>query len=209
MDKRVIVFQGDSITDAGRSREHDAALGQGYPTFVAGRLGAREPNAYQIYNRGISGNRVVDLYARWKRDCLNLRPDVISILIGVNDVWHEIGNHDGVEAPKFERVYDMLLEETRAALPNARIIVLEPFVLKACATEAAWRLFEAEVALRAGAARRVAHKYGADFLPLQAMFDECLRRAPAECWLSDGVHPALAGHQLIADRWLECFDLAK
>jgi lysophospholipase L1-like esterase len=202
MSIKTILFQGDSITDAGRSYTDDAGLGSGYPLFVAGRLGMDSPGQWRVINRGISGNRVVDLYARWKIDCLNLKPDVISILIGINDVWHELGSKNGVEADKFERIYGMLLEETVAILPDTRLMVLEPFVLSSAATEAQWAYFHEETALRAKAARMVADEYGAVFVSLQDAFDDAAKLAPAAHWLSDGVHPTPAGHQLIADCWL-------
>lgn len=197
-----ILFQGDSITDAGRSRTDDKGLGGGYPLLVASRLGRDYGEHYDVINRGISGNRVVDLYARWKIDCLNLKPDIISILIGVNDVWHELGSQNGVEAPKFERIYTMLLEETRQALPNVKILVLEPFVLPGRATREQWDAFDREVTLRAQAARRVAQTAGAQFVALQKPFEDACEHAPGDHWLADGVHPTPAGHQLIADIWV-------
>ena len=202
---QLILFQGDSITDAGRSRTDDYNLGAGYPVLLSARLGRDYGTKYSIINRGISGNRVVDLYARWKIDCINLAPDIISILIGVNDVWHELMNKNGVDAAKFERVYNMLLEETREALPHTRIMVLEPFVLLGHNTQEHWDYFRDEVTLRAQAARRVAKNAGATFVPLQDVLEEAATKAPAEHWLSDGVHPTPAGHQLIADAWMQAF----
>lgn len=202
----IILFQGDSITDAGRSRTDDRGLGGGYPLLVAARLGRDHGQQYEVINRGISGNRVVDLYARWKIDCINLRPDILSILIGVNDVWHELGSQNGVEAPKYERIYNMLLEETRAALPNVHIMVLEPFVLPGAATKEQWEAFDKEVGLRAQAARRVAEAAGAQFVPLQKAFEDACGLAPAHHWLADGVHPTPAGHQLIADIWVRALN---
>ena len=111
--EKIILFQGDSITDCGRSREVDYAMGNGYATFVGGALSAAEPYAYKFYNRGISGNRVVDLYARMKIDMINLKPDYMSILIGINDVWHELDSKNGVDAAKFEMVYDLMVSELK------------------------------------------------------------------------------------------------
>lgn len=206
IQKTRILFQGDSITDAGRARECDDHLGNGYPAFVAGNLGVDYPGKYSILNRGVSGDRVVDLYARWKIDCINLVPDVLSILIGVNDVWHEVDLENGVEAPKFERVLTMLLEETSEKLPDTKLILLEPFVLKGCATVDHWEIFQSEVALRAEAVKRVAHAFGATFVPLQEKFNKaCSEEAPESYWLADGVHPTAAGHTLIACEWLTAF----
>ena len=210
--KMVVLFQGDSITDAWRSRENgiEHNRGSGYPTMVSAVLGLREPNTYICLNRGNSGDRVVDLYARWKRDCLNLKPDVLSILIGVNDVWHEFDYHNGVEAEKFELVYNLLLEETRRKLPGIRLMILEPFALKASDTEEQWEEFSREVHLRAEAARRVAEANGAVFVPLQKVLDDaCADGTPASEWLRDGVHPTAAGHALITREWLKAFDSMK
>ena len=132
-----ILFYGDSITDAMRNREDLNAisgLGVGYVRSVADKLIGENPNKYKIINTGISGNRIVDLYARIKCDCWNHEPDLISILIGINDIWHELGKHNGVELDRFEKVYRMLIEDTLKRLPNVKIMLLEPFVLEGLRT---------------------------------------------------------------------------
>ena len=202
---KTILFQGDSITDAGRSWEDDSNLGLGYPTLVKAELGFDCPGQYAFYNRGISGNRVVDLYARIKADIINLKPDIISILIGVNDVWHEIGGHNGVEAEKYYRIYAMLVEEIQGALPESKIMVLEPFVLKASATEADWGYFYSEVQKRAQMAREIAEEYHLTFVPLQEKLDQATAVCPADYWLFDGVHPTTTGHELIKREWIKYF----
>ena len=197
-----IVFQGDSITDARRARDVEEYLGSGYPTMVAGDLGVKYPGVYSCVNRGVSGNRIVDVYARIKIDCWNLEPDILSLLIGINDVWHEVGdNHNGVDAKRYEKMYRILVEDTVERFPKIKIMVLEPFVLPGTATEAKWDEFHGEVLLRAAAAKRVAADYGLIFVPLQGMFDEACKTAPADYWLGDGVHPTPFGHRLIADAW--------
>lgn len=214
--EKVILFQGDSITDCGRSRELDRAMGNGYATFVGGALGAKEPYAYKFYNRGISGNRVVDLYARIRKDMINLKPDYMSILIGINDVWHEYSQQNGVDAEKFEMVYDLLIKELKRDLPELKIMILEPFVLPGSATEnteehpGRWEYFRSETDLRRAAAKRIAEKHGLVFVPLQEMFDKVNADAPAMgYWLVDGVHPTYAGHELIKKEWLKAFELLK
>lgn len=208
---QLILFQGDSITDALRSRDNDHFTGNGYPTLVKAKLGFEEPGKYTFLNRGISGNRVVDLYARIKIDLINLKPDVLSILIGVNDVWHEEEIKNGVGAAKFERIYDMLLDEVQETLPGVRILILEPFVLQGTATEntpehpTRWEYFRDETPLRAAAAKRVAEKHGAAFIPLQHLFEEACKLADPAYWLRDGVHPTAMGHELIAREWLKTF----
>lgn len=206
-EKIKILFQGDSITDAGRVRNNDDNYGTGYPNMVAGVLGLQAPGKYDFLNRGVSGDRVVDLYARWKRDCLNWKPDVLSILIGVNDVWHEISDSNGVEAEKYEFMYDALLKETVCKLPKVKLIILEPFVLPGTATQEYWEYFAAEVTKRAAAAKRMAQKYGAAFVQTQSLFDQsCTEAIGPESWLVDGVHPTAAGHALLAREWLRAFE---
>ena len=209
--KKIIVFQGDSITDTGRNREDANDAGAGYPLLVKAELGFDYPERYGFFNRGISGNRVVDLYARIKKDIINLKPDYLSILIGVNDVWHEIGSQNGVEAPKYEKIFNMLIEEIKEALPEIKIMILEPFVLEASATEnnkenpERWPIFRKEVALRAAAAKRVAARHGLPFIELQSKLNEVSAHTENAYWLSDGVHPTAMGHELIAKEWLKAF----
>ena len=201
-----ILFQGDSITDVGRVRENEAHMGGGYPLFVKAKLGFENPGKYEFINRGISGNRVVDLYARIKNDIINLKPDVMSILIGVNDVWHEFSRQNGIDADKFYKIYDMLIEEVKEALPEIKIIMLEPFVLKGPATEEKWATFRSETELRAKSVKEVSEKYNLSFVPLQDKFDELPKNTETTYWLADGVHPTAAGHGVIAKALSEEFD---
>ena len=156
-----IVFFGDSITDMNRQRESEDgsvySYGVGYTNFVVGELTCQDPTKYQCINRGISGNRVVDLYARVKSDVWNLKPDVLSILIGVNDVWHEICFQNGVEIDRWERIYRTMIEETRQRLPDIKIMILEPFILEGEATdgEERWAKFQ-EVKEYAKVAKKIA-----------------------------------------------------
>lgn len=203
---KTILLQGDSITDVGRSRDKDYYVGMGYPILVKGELEFDYPNQYVVLNRGISGDRVVDLYARVKADILNLRPDILSILIGVNDVWHEIDHQNGVSSDKYFNVYSMLIEEIKEALPDVKIMILEPFVLKASATEERFEEFRTEVEKRAKKAKEIAEKYDLVFVPLQDKFDESTKLAPADYWLRDGVHPTTAGHELIKREWIQAFN---
>lgn len=202
-----ILFQGDSITDCGRDWNNDTQLGRGYAHLVEAELGYREPGMHTFINKGISGNRVVDLYARIKRDIINYKPDVMSILIGVNDVWHEIGDSpNGVDADKFFKIYSMLIEEVREALPNIKIMILEPFVLEACSTTENWEFFKTETKKRADMARKIAEKYSLPFIELQNGFDELAKKAENSYWLADGVHPTPMGHQFIKNEWLKAYD---
>ena len=207
--KTTILFQGDSITDCGRAAGPAAGysnggMGPGYPALVMARTMRDYPaREWNFLNRGISGNRIVDLYARWRVDCLNLKPDVLSIMIGVNDVWHE-ENRNGVDAPRFERFYRELLKWTKSELPEIRLVILEPFIVMSSDATSKMR---PEVVKRAEVAKAVAQEFGAAFVPLQRLFDEASRLAPPAFWAADGVHPSPAGHQLIADAWLGAMPL--
>ena len=210
-----IVFFGDSITDMGRNREHNKttdiwSYGSGYPIFVASDLYKIDPNKYEVINRGISGNRIVDLYARIKSDVWNLQPDVLSILIGVNDVWHEINWKNGVEIERFEKTYRNLIEDTLKALPNIKVVLCEPFVLKGKATENTEDIpdkYERFLAVYeyAKVVKKLAKEYNLYFLPLQEKFVERAEIYGVEPFLYDGVHPMIAGATLIADEWLKLF----
>lgn len=217
MNEKVILFQGDSITDCGRDRNSGATnIGNGYPNLVQAVISADHPYEYKFYNRGISGNRVVDVYARIKADIINLKPDYMSILIGINDCWHEYTSQNGVNAEKFEMVYGLLIEEIQKALPNLKIIILEPFVLPGSATitdednPGRWEHFKNECTKRRWAAKRIAEKYSLTFVPLQDIFTKANADAPEMgYWLRDGVHPTAAGHQLITREWLKAFNNIK
>lgn len=201
-----ILFQGDSITDALRSRETDDYFGMGYALLVKAALGYENPGKYEFFNRGISGNRVTDVYCRIKEDIINLKPDVMSILIGVNDVWHELyATAKGVDADKYYKIYDMLIEEVKDALPDIKIIILEPFVLKGPETEENWEYFNTEVKKRAEYAKKIAEKYNLPFVELQNGFDKLCESAEPTYWLRDGVHPTPMGHEFIKNQWLEAF----
>jgi len=201
-----ILFQGDSITDCGRCHETTAAntsLGAGYAALSAGRLLASHPDKnFQFFNRGISGNRIVDLYARWKIDGINLKPDVISILIGVNDTWHEFGSKNGVEPARFEKIYRMLLDLTRQHLPDVRLIICEPFVLPCGVVNHDW---VSEMNERRGITEKLAYDYNAAYINFQELFNKAAQKGSLDFWLRDGVHPTLAGHTIMSDEWVKTF----
>ena len=200
----VVVFQGDSITDGGRDRAvlgpNDAAgFGSSYAAILMRDIRAAHPEVpWRFYNRGISGNKLPDLQARWATDTIALRPDILSILAGVNDYWHKRSfGYTGTTAD-YENQYRSLLTETRTALPNVTLVVLEPFVLRTGAVDATWF---PEFDERRAAAARVATAVGARFVPLQGAFDARAAQTGPETWAKDGVHPTPAGHALIAEQW--------
>lgn len=203
-----ILFQGDSITDAGRDRERQdqpndgRSLGRGYPFLLAGEI-LRDHRSLDlnIYNRGISGNKVPDLDARWQADCLDLKPSLLSILIGVNDIWHKLnGRYDGT-VESYEKGFAALVRRTRDALPRLNLIICEPFVLRCGAVNEKWF---PEFDERRAAAARVAKGAGALWVPFQSMFDKAVAAGTKpEYWAADGVHPSVAGHALMAKTWRE------
>jgi lysophospholipase L1-like esterase len=201
-----ILFQGDSITDAGRDRSSAApneagAMGNGYAYFAMSRLLADHPElALQVWNRGISGNRVPDLLQRWDADCVQLAPSVLSIMIGINDLWHKMEGRYAGTVRQYETGLRELLQKTRSALPRTRILIGEPFVLRCGAVDPGWF---PEFEQRRAVAAQLAQEFETDFVPCQAVFDRALALGTsAEYWAPDGVHPTPQGHQLLADAWL-------
>jgi lysophospholipase L1-like esterase len=192
-----VLFQGDSITDCGRDREEFSSLGKGYVSLIPEKLGY--PPEMEVLNRGISGHRIVDLYARWKPDALHLKPDVLSILIGTNDTWHEFASQNGVEVPRYATIYRLLLEWTREVLPQTQLVLCEPFVLPCGVVGPGWR---EDIDERRRVVAQLAEDFGATFVPFQTEFDEALHRQPAAFWAADGVHPTPMGHDLMADCWI-------
>ena len=203
-----ILFLGDSVTDAGRNRQEGGLwhMGQGYPVMCAGELSHKYPTKYEFINRGVSGNRITDLYARIKQDCWNLQPDILSILVGINDVGHEVNRGDGVEDNRFEAVYRMLLEDTLKRLPNLKIILMEPFCLAVPHRPDDWGAFRKGAEAKSRIVEKLAREFGCTFVPLQRHFDKACELAPAAYWIGDGVHPTPAGNWLIAEEWLKAFE---
>ena len=208
----VVLFQGDSITDAGRDRRREgnannsAMLGRGYPFHIAAYLLQRYPELdLKVYNRGISGHKVPDLAGRWDKDCIDLKPAVLSILVGVNDIWHKMnGNYDGT-VDTYETGFAALLERTTKALPDTKIVVCEPFALRCGAVKDTWF---PEFDQRRARAKKVAEAAGTTFITFQTMFDDAVAAGTAaNYWAGDGVHPSVAGHGLMAKTWIESLGL--
>jgi lysophospholipase L1-like esterase len=203
----VILFQGDSITDGNRGRTKDLnhIMGHGYACNIAGRIGADCPHKnYLFYNRGISGNKIVDLEKRWQNDVLDLNPNILSILIGVNDSASMVDNWPPkVSVDQFARVYDKLLSKTRDALPDVTFVLCEPFIMPGARTNKNWSHFKHDIAERQMLVLHMAKKYNAIHVPFQDMFEKACRNTPVEYWIWDGVHPTVAGHELMARQWLK------
>jgi acyl-CoA thioesterase-1 len=196
-----ILFTGDSITDCGCRSDANHPFGfNGYVSLIAARLQADFASPeLQIFNRGISGNRMCDLLGRFEADCLALKPTVISIMIGINDTWRRFDSNSATDIAGFESDYRKMLTRIQDEL-EARVVLLEPFVLHVPADRHQWR---EDLNPRIDTVRRLALEFGTDLLPLDGLFAKAATEAPAEFWAPDGVHPSSAGHALIAQSWLE------
>jgi lysophospholipase L1-like esterase len=193
-----ILFQGDSITDGNRGRSADPnhILGHGYVFIIAAKYGAAFPDLkLDFLNRGNSGNTVPDLEKRWQKDTLDLKPDLLSVLIGVND------SARGLPVDQFEQAYDKLLADARAANPAIRLVLCEPFTLPVRDRKTNWEAWSSVVSKHGQAVGRLAARHHAAFVRFQQVFDDACKRAPADYWIWDGVHPTYSGHQLMADEW--------
>jgi lysophospholipase L1-like esterase len=201
-----ILFQGDSITDGSRGRSADPnhILGHGYAFIIAAKYGEQlaERNLTFV-NRGISGNKVSDLAGRWQNDTLNIKPDTLSILIGVND------SEMGISAEQYEVDYDKLLHDTISALPQVLFVLCEPFTLPGARHAGDWDIWRANIQGKQDAVARLAVKYNAPLARFQKAFDQAARRAPAQYWIWDTIHPTYAGHQIMADEWVQAVNAWK
>ena len=212
---KTILFQGDSITDCGRLRSDTdnffvkaynkflkkTPLGGGYPSLVAKEL----KGGYTFVNRGVSGDRVPDVYARIVRDIIKVKPDVISILVGVNDIWHGFDWNNGTGTKRFEKVYDMLISELKEELPDTKIMLLEPFILEGAATANRndqpdrFLNFKEGIEEVSAITRMLCERHNVKFVPLQEEFDKASSDGDTRYWSVDGIHPTSAGHQLIKE----------
>ncbi|MFR9778717.1 SGNH/GDSL hydrolase family protein [Micromonospora sp. MS34] len=191
-----VLFIGDSITDAGRDRACGDDLGTGYAMMAGAWFTARHPgHRVGFVNRGVSGDRVRDLRARWEIDCLALAPNVVSILIGVNDTWRRYDRDDPTSAPGFARDYRHILESTRRL--GARLVLVEPFLVPLDDGQRGWR---ADLDPKVDVVRRLAAEFDATLVAVDELFQAA--GVDGRVWTRDGVHPTPFGHALIAQAWL-------
>ncbi|OPH49287.1 GDSL family lipase [Paenibacillus ferrarius] len=195
----VVLFQGDSITDAGRIRDNGQDLGRGYALMAAAQFSASCPEKQvQFLNRGISGNRVVDLEQRWQEDCLDLKPNLVSIYIGINDTWRRYDRNDPTSTEAYEKGYRNILTQT--AETGAKLVLIEPFVLPVPEDRKLWR---EDLDPKITVVRELAREFGARLVCLDGLFAQASTRAESSFWAPDGVHPSPAGHALVAKAWLQ------
>jgi len=198
-DGATVLFQGDSITDASRSREMDHDLGRGYAGMAAWWFEALYPEKHlRFLNRGISGNRAKDLRARWQADCIDLKPDWVSVLIGINDTWRGFDKKDPTPVERYEADYRHILTRTRDEL-GAKLILCEPFVLHFPDDRKAWR---PDLNPRIDITRELAREFDAILVPFDKLFAAAAEKREPKFWASDGVHPTYPGHALMAQAWL-------
>jgi lysophospholipase L1-like esterase len=198
------LFQGDSITDGNRTRNNDwnHVMGHGYQYIIASKLWYEFPaKGFHFFNRGISGNKIPDLLARWQLDTLELKPDLLSVLVGINDIAASIEGKPGFSIDNYRDGYVSLLQKTRESLPNIQLVLCDPFVLPVGKVKDRWTEYLTEVRNRQAVVKELAAKYDAVHVTFQAAFDKALVKAPAEYWIWDGVHPMPAGHELMAREW--------
>lgn len=201
----VFLFQGDSITDGNRGRNTDPnhIMGHGYAFSIASRLGADYPEKQLLfYNRGISGNRVSDLAARWQKDTLDLKPNVLSILVGVNDMGTRIKN-GGAAPDQFEEIYGKLLEQTKTLFPDILFVLCQPFILPVGNMKDKWELKHAEIMKDQAIVAKLAKTYNAVHVEFQQVMEKACRKAPADYWMWDGCHPTVPGHELLTREWIK------
>lgn len=194
-----ILFQGDSVTDAFRTGESPSEYGLGYPRKIKEYLDYfHADQKVQLINRGISGNRVRDLKRRWQEDCIAIKPDILSILIGVNDTWRRYDSDDPTSALEFEKDYREILSQVKSAFP-CKLVLLEPFLIPVNDTILRWR---EDLDPKIHVVRRLAKDFDAVFIPLDGIFAAASAQGNYSDWSLDGVHPTDKGHALIAKEWL-------
>lgn len=207
-----ILFQGDSITDGNRSRDNDwnHVMGHGYQYIISSKLWYEQPERkFHFLNRGVSGNKVSDLAARWQTDTLDIKPDILSILVGVNDANEAVKGNPDYTIDKYKEGYRALLTNARLENPNIKFILGEPFLLPVGAVKSNWKVWSDEVSARQPIAKDIANEFDAVYVPYQTAFNDALKRAAADYWIWDGIHPMPAGHELMAREWLKAIKKGK
>ncbi|MEU8709833.1 SGNH/GDSL hydrolase family protein [Streptomyces sp. NPDC048565] len=196
-----VLFQGDSITDVGRLVERDSPLGNGYVRMAAERVLTARPDAgITFVNRGVAGDGVSDLRARWREDALDIQPDVVSVLIGVNDTWRRYCSDVVTSVRAYENDYRTILAQVRDEL-DAQLILIEPFLVPVQDEQWAWR---EDIDPRIQAVRRLAEEFDAELLAADGLLNQAARAVGgAELIAGDGIHPTPLGHTVLAEAWTE------
>ncbi|BBF45464.1 lipase/acylhydrolase family protein [Lachnospiraceae bacterium KM106-2] len=209
--EKVILFQGDSITDGnrlkGKENEWDLnhQMGHGYAYIINALLGEKYPEKYyKFYNRGITANRIVDIYGRWVEDSIQMKPDILSVLAGINDCWFTVHEKSGSSPERFKKIYRLMLEESLEANPDLKIVLCEPFILPVGDVKKEFDLWKGLVTPLQEKVRELSEEFHTVFVPLQDKFNELCEVREPSYWIWDGMHPTVCGHQVLAKQWLEC-----
>lgn len=217
MKRRLILFQGDSITETGRHHnmtERNALLGSGYVTMVSGKLCAENPDI-DVLNHAVGGFRIADMYGRWQEETLNVEYDLLSILCGINDIGFGIRLGRGSDAERFEFIYDRMIYEALEANPNGKIILCQPFIFRrnlegtGIAAEfnndiyRDWDMWSGEMKRRQEVVLRLVQKYNTMYAPFGDALEKAQETAPVERWTRDCIHTTVAGDYIMAQTWLE------
>lgn len=196
--KSTIVIQGDSVTDSGRMSDPQG-LGYGYARMTATALQSLYPDyELEVYNRGISGHRTGDLVKRWNKDCLDMKPDIVTILIGINDVWRRFDSNNSTSVEVYTENYEKLMKSVKDI--GAKLIIIEPFALRAGSVSDLWR---DDIDPKIHATRKLAQKYADCLISADGIFASLSLVHPPEFWAADGVHPTSEGHRIIAKEILK------
>jgi len=200
------LFQGDSITDGNRTRNNDwnHVMGHGFAYLISSRLWFDQPDKeFHFFNRGISGNKITDLSARWQTDTLNLKPDLINLLVGINDTEAAVKGEKENTPQQFEKDYRSVLEITKKELPDVQLVFCVPFVLPVGRVKDKWEIYQNELKPRQEIVKKLAKEFDGICIDFQKSFDDALKKAPADYWIWDGIHPMPAGHELMARQWIK------
>ena len=205
-ERDVIVFQGDSVTDCGRDQLAEFSLGEGYCQLVYEYLKKERPQLnITVLNRGVSGDRVKDLAARLEEDCLSLNPTVVSILIGINDTWRHYDSLDTTSVEAFEKTYRNILYQIKTQT-QATLVLCQPFVLPVTAEQTHWH---EDLNPKLDVIHRLVKEFDAIYVPFGTVLSKAAKEKGAAYFAIDGVHPTLAGHELMATTWLQTVEVIK
>ncbi len=203
-DGQIVLFQGDSITDCSRDRNDPSSLGTGYASLVAKLYSTLFPEKQVTFiNKGISGNRVKDLLARYDEDFKALQPDYLSILIGVNDTWRRYDKNDPTSVEEFENTYRTLLTKIKEDLPDCKLTIIEPFLLNSIPERATWR---EDLDPKIQVVRKLAKEFADYYIPMDGIYAKYeVEQYTCTELAQDGVHPSHIGHRIIAEEYLKLF----
>ena len=205
-DNSIVLFQGDSITDCGRDRNDESSLGTGYVKLIADKYNCFYPESnVKFINKGVSGDRVHNLIERYVDDFMDINPDFISIMVGINDVWRRYDSQDPSTVDSYRDHYEYLLKMIKTHMPDTGILIIDPFLVH---TKPELLIWHEDLDPKIQAVRSLAQKYADFYLPLDGIFaSRCVKKYKNEDLAEDGVHPTPLGHSIIADEILKLLEI--